>query len=295
METKNIDNQIEEALKYDALSEAEKLTGKSYKEDEKTKAIGLLNFIQLNQRKNQLLSLTDDTMFDETESEYMRKVTDFGFKEVLLIPFINKEGIEERLHIMWHEEYSILLCWDTFTWKDDGSWAKAGEEVPPPSINGGNFYFNWAPNEFGDYPDGGSNGVIGNGDKNSTYSFLFNQNLTPHILPDELRMIEPKLDWDNYEEYKEVNKKWSIRIQDYIEQNNLISIYDGSFDCRVAIKHNINKLTKTGTFLSKWKEQPFLWLLHRGDTEIKNYDHKAINAKRITMLPKDIQEKIKGE
>lgn len=81
-----------------------------------------------------------------TEQDYLRIVESIGFKSILIEPFINEDGIEERLHIMWNENHSILLVFDTYTWGDDGSWAKAGESVPPPSINGGHFYYNWIPN-----------------------------------------------------------------------------------------------------------------------------------------------------
>ena len=64
---KGVEKKIQEALKYDALSDAEK-----------------------------------DTKFIETEVDYLKKVSDFGFKSLLVEPFINEDKVEERLHIMFH-------------------------------------------------------------------------------------------------------------------------------------------------------------------------------------------------
>jgi len=138
--------EIGDALKFDAFTAAEDLTGKSYKNDKETESLGFAAHIANSKRKEMLLSANGDTCFSETEESYLKKVEEFGFKSLLVEPFINKDKIEERLHIMFHYGYSILLVWDTHTWGDDGSWAKSGEKVPPPSRNGGKFYYNWLPN-----------------------------------------------------------------------------------------------------------------------------------------------------
>lgn len=112
---KTIKQQIENELKFDGLSEAEKLTGKSYKEDKLTESLGFLNHIQHGTRMRNLMMAVDDTMFSESESEYYRKVVEFGFKTLVKIPFYSTSSKqEENFYIMFHYDYSILLCWDTF-------------------------------------------------------------------------------------------------------------------------------------------------------------------------------------
>ena len=125
------EDQIDKGLKYDALSEAEKITGKSYKEDEMTQGIGFMNHMVHVKNMSELLSSVDDTMFCETEDEYLRKVSDFGFEVLLKDEFETDRG-KERFYVMFHREYSILLCWDTFT----------------GSRNSGNFYYNFSYNEL---------------------------------------------------------------------------------------------------------------------------------------------------
>jgi len=279
------DDEIKSVLKFDALSEAEKITGKSYKEDKETESLGFMMHIESSKIKNDMLSYMDDTCFSETESEYLRKVTEFGFELIKKISFKAKdwydEKVNEHFYIMFHDEYSILLTWDTFR----------GDR------NGGNFYYNWIPNkdDTGHYTSSG--GYIFhklNGDRNNSFGCLFNSDLTPHIICPVMAASEPQYkDYDNYDEYSKINKKWyEFVYKPYIESRNLVTIYSGHHDCREALKFNINNLAQHGKFAKDWIEQPFLWLLHYGDkSDSDNY--KKINKKRINMLPDDIKNIIK--
>lgn len=286
--------EIEKELNFDSLVKAEKLTGKSYKENDATGWLGMALQMEHSIKMNKLMDETNDTKFSETEEDYFKKVTDFGFKSLVILPFKNEHNIEERLHIMFHYDYSILLVWDTHTWGDDGSWAKAGKSVPPPSRNGGNFYYNWSPNKSykGDVTSTG--GYIDNGDNNNYYSSMFNSDLTPHLLPQELRDIQPK--WTNqcFKVFESQLNEWEYKVQSYLVDNPTIRIWSGNHDCREALKFKINRLAENGTFVAKWKKQPFLWLLHYMDTKNEDYNYKVINEERIAMLPVDVQELIKG-
>ncbi len=64
----------------------------------------------------------------------------------------------------------------------------------------------------------------------------------------------------------------------------------GDHDAREAICHNLAALREHGSFMRPWKESPFLWLLHHGDTRDKDYDYKKINAERMAMLPDYVRE-----
>jgi len=270
-------DEIDKALKYDSLSEAEKITGKSYKEDELTGKIGFMNHVLHSQKKNDLLNSVDDTTFSESEEEYLRKVTDFGFEILLKDEFETKEG-KERFYIMFHRKYSILLSWDTFR----------------GSRNGGKLYYNFIIPESGRFDMTSSGGCVNHSEK--PYSYLFNQDITQHMLPDELRNTQPK--WktcDDWDEYDKQLKIWESKVDDYLLDKKLITIWSGDHDCREGLKHNMNKIAEQTTFLKKWVNQPFLWLLHHGDTEKADYDYKEINKERISRLPKDIQEIIKGQ
>lgn len=67
----------------------------------------------------------------------------------------------------------------------------------------------------------------------------------------------------------------------------------GDHDAREAIRHKIAKLRENGSFLRPWKTQPFLWLLHHGDTvgtDYRDTSHEKINAERLAMLPDYVRE-----
>jgi len=68
-------------------------------------------------------------------------------------------------------------------------------------------------------------------------------------------------------------------------------IWIGDHDCREALVFHIYQLEKSGEFLSKWIERPFLWLLHYMDTK-SDYDYKKINEERINMLPDYVRKAI---
>lgn len=279
-------NEINEALDFDGLHEAEKLTGKSYKEDDGTSTLGLFATLLNNQMKNKMLSSLDDTIFSETEEEYLRKVTDFGFEVLLKETFMSKtyfedeEPVEERFYIMFHRKYSILLTWDTFR----------GHR------NGGNFYYNWSAKNNKVRGRLSSGHYIGRKDRHplSTY---FNQDLTEHVNPDFETVVGVEPKWDlnmSYKEYRELHDPWYEKFDKYVEDNKLRSVWSGHHDCREAIKHNINSLAEDGDFLPVWKEAPFLWLIHHGERE-NDVNYKEINDRKIALLPQDIQDIIKGD
>ena len=79
-----------------------------------------------------------------------------------------------------------------------------------------------------------------------------------------------------------------------------VSAVSGSHDAREALIYNIDRLREEGTLLNPWKQQGFLWLLHYMDHKdingnSKDYDYKAITKERISLLPKHVQEAIKGD
>lgn len=82
------------------------------------------------------------------------------------------------------------------------------------------------------------------------------------------------------------------------EKHNEEMVWVGYHNCRENLKEDINDLNKHGKFVVPWIKQPFLSLLHY--TDQNNLDildltgHKAINEKRINILPIEVQTAIKG-
>lgn len=118
---------IGELLKFDGLAEAERITGKSYKEDELTKGIGLAAVMANNMRTTEALKQTNDTHFGMTAVEFIAMLGEIGFQEVYRQPFTSSGG-DQMFYMFWHAD-GILLKWDTYG----------------PVINSGNFYYAWKP------------------------------------------------------------------------------------------------------------------------------------------------------
>lgn len=62
-------------------------------------------------------------------------------------------------------------------------------------------------------------------------------------------------------------------------------IWSGYYDGREGLFTHLKQLRENGQFLSPWVEQPFLWLLSYSETHVKEYDYKAINARKLSALP----------
>lgn len=130
------DDEIEKAIHADPLLEAEKITGKNYKDSSDTSLLGMI-FAQQNAKDREaLLSVNCDTHFRMTLSDYKRVISKEGFKELLVIPFRDPHSKYENMFYVWYnDELGILLRFDTYKWstKDEHT------------VNSSDFYYNWLP------------------------------------------------------------------------------------------------------------------------------------------------------
>lgn len=114
---------LQQALRYDGLADAERLTGKSYKEDESLVWLGMALMQKQNETKNALLFLNRDTISNrQTIPEFFEILADMGFREILKLAI---EGTQDHFHVFWKS--GLLITLDTFH----------------GSINGGTCYFNF--------------------------------------------------------------------------------------------------------------------------------------------------------
>lgn len=118
--------QIRELLSIDPLQVAEDLTGKSYKDDEQTANVGVAIALLYSQHKNAVLLAHDDTTISNKVSRYNMILGSMGFKEVLKMPFENREQKQEHLFVFAHPETGVIISYDTF----------CGDHV-----NGGHMYY----------------------------------------------------------------------------------------------------------------------------------------------------------
>ena len=124
-------------LKADPLTEAEEITGESYKTSKATMALGFLKMQELHRDKDALLGSNKDTVLSMKTEEWEALIKKMGFNELLTIPFESGKQ-KEKLVICWLEP-GILLCYDTcglvyrnassiyYCWKPDEDTEKTGK------------------------------------------------------------------------------------------------------------------------------------------------------------------------
>jgi|SRR6478736_189806 len=131
---KDLNTAIADALKFDPLGHAERLTGESYKTDKGTEALGFLMHIEHAKNKSALLELAGDTHFSMSWSDLKALLAKVGF----VIYHTHRHNSEDGT------PNEAILCFD----KSRGAllWA---ESYNGDRINSGTVYFNWR------YPEGG--------------------------------------------------------------------------------------------------------------------------------------------
>ena len=127
----------EEAMRFDPLAEAERITGKSYKEDKDTEALGLqLHFAHV-QNKRRVMENAGDTDFSCSMIKFDHILRSNGFEPV------GAELVEsDRCWLYWHAYWrspgQLLLC-EYLDW--------IGERGAEPSmcVNNAKCWYNWRP------------------------------------------------------------------------------------------------------------------------------------------------------
>ena len=100
---------ISAALRFDPLAEAERLTGKSHKDDAATSSLGFGLALIHNQEKEALLRSTADSHFNMAFAETVALYADLGFDQVYREQFTGSGGAETYL-ILWHPEGILATC-----------------------------------------------------------------------------------------------------------------------------------------------------------------------------------------
>lgn len=125
-------NDVLDALNYDPLYEAEKITGKSYKEDDTTLAVGLFDHIGNVARKKALLLSRGDTYYGMPYEDLLHIAEKLGFVPILTENFVgrsysNEPAPNETFTILWNAELGILMTAESYMGKD---------------LNSGSIYYN---------------------------------------------------------------------------------------------------------------------------------------------------------
>lgn len=134
--SKIMTDDLDTLLRTDPLSEAEKITGVSYKEDDSTAALGMLMAMDNSSRREKELLARGDTLFSNDLDRYISIIEDYGFEQLLDLPFEGKSysgepAPKEHFFVYWHPE-GLLLVFDTHQ---------------TTNVNSATVYYNWEPND----------------------------------------------------------------------------------------------------------------------------------------------------
>lgn len=103
---KTTNKELKEALAFDPLAEAERLTGLSYKKNDAVTALGFGLMRKQREQTNALLFLNRDTnAFGQSLQEYLEIIADMGFQQILEDPV---EGTDDTYRIFWREDGVLL-------------------------------------------------------------------------------------------------------------------------------------------------------------------------------------------
>ncbi len=113
-----MENELGNKLKFDGLHEAEQITGKSYKEDGMTSALGMQMTMANNARKSELLQQSNDTHFNMSWKSFVELIesrTDYPFTQIHLHSWRDEKNTQQREVRMWiNAEKGLLLVADNF-------------------------------------------------------------------------------------------------------------------------------------------------------------------------------------
>jgi hypothetical protein len=122
---------IRQAMEFNPLDAAEKITDKDYHDDKDTAMLGMIIHMDHSHIKKQLLIQNNDTYFGMSLEFYITTFKEIGFQEIYHEVFkCSSTNTDEDLYCFWEPKRGILLKFDTYTSSTKG-------------LNGGHVYFNW--------------------------------------------------------------------------------------------------------------------------------------------------------
>ena len=115
----SMNKQLEDALAYDPIAEAEKLTGLDSRKSDAVAWLGMSLMHKQREEKNALLFLNRDTnSWAQSLEEWTSVIVEMGFEEILCdeIP-----GTQDKLRIYWRKADGVLLVTDSYNGKSANS------------------------------------------------------------------------------------------------------------------------------------------------------------------------------
>lgn len=268
----------------DPLHVAEELTGEDYKISKATESLGFLLHIQKGQEMRERLAALGDTQFSNTVKDYLRIACGFGFEVVYTEPFM-REGIEECLYVLFHEEFGIILHFDSYTWGKDSE----------PSVNSGKFHYNWSPNTLYSNLTSSGHYYRPKGDKHLALyeKDLLTQYYIPNY-PDDIKWDYNTMSHESFQALSQPIEQEQQALFDLAVKCGKRFLWIGDHDCREALITTIKAMYENGKFFPIWHDCQFNWITnyqeHKGsDMKYPFTDYYEATKKRIALMPEKVR------
>lgn len=159
--------EFDRILNFDPLLGAEKVTGKSYKEDPETQGLGFLLLQESAQRKKDELMIREDTYWSMPFHDAVQLVLDLGFEPVYaqVLPDNSKYGDGHPVHFYMYWRKGVLLKLESFGSKDsergltvnmahmEYNWMQADGSTPWCPVGGSSSWTRTTPGFDGELED----------------------------------------------------------------------------------------------------------------------------------------------
>lgn len=270
-----LNDAVHASLKLDPLSEAEKITGKSYKECEATSGLGTLFHFQHVQDKRKLLEATGDLSHCCTWNHFLDFMKSMEFELVLEDKFtyscFGQEESEEVCQLWWNDERGII-CW-------------AESYSGQTSLNAAKFYGCCKLKDHKYTSSGGYKATPEVTKRSREYDEVWSA--TARIA---------KFDRDLYDSitHDQIAEKIGITVEEVQKRIDGKPDWDeftwvGNWH-HEGIRHNITMIDEFSKWEREWVVRPFLWFASYKETKVEGYDYEAITEERISRLPQHIQD-----
>ena len=148
---KKLTQQVLEAVRFDALAAAERITGEEYKVNSRTADLGFAMHIRHVRDTAELLKISGDTCYERDMEWTLKRFQEAGFEVMLTEDFEGDKGddgtpFKEQFHILFDERRGLLLWLQTYS--------RGAKFNPNGSVNTATLYFNWRPTQ-------GTHGLLG--------------------------------------------------------------------------------------------------------------------------------------
>lgn len=272
-----MNNDLREAMSFDALATAEKITKKSYKGGDLTAMIGMVLLQQNSAKKRQLLQEIGDTHTGMLFKDYVNVVESFGFVKVYDEDFEDDRDKHVRhCHIYFNELRGIILYINSFY----------------ENINKSMFFYN----QLMKFED---NMHISSGHSSGRYMSYGRKGIqfySDNICPVNYPFPYPDRKNLNFNDHMKNIDTWHIKRDGFARSRGLSVVWSGYNDGRDGLISQILDIESAGSFIPMWVDDNMLSTLqiylHDHNSGEKWEDENSVGANRLKSLPKNVKNVI---